>query len=149
MPRTGRPKKCDEALISKAESLIAQGYPEKNVCALLSLSWDTWLRWKQTPSTRLERDFSTRIDKASSVSEAKAIKAITSAFERDPRSAQWYLSHHPKTRNTWSDAAASRRAVATAMKDVVSVLNDCLPEDLRATVFQQLAALDLYKPEES
>ena len=41
---------------------------------------------------------------------------------RSPQDAQWWLTHHPTTRDTWSDAAATRREVSRVMAEVCAAI---------------------------
>lgn len=64
--------------------------------------------------------------------EIRAISIITGS--EDPRDAQWWLTHNPTTRDTWSDAAAERRAVAAAMAPVAKALQTLPPEQRESLI---------------
>jgi hypothetical protein len=72
--------------------------------------------------------------------EIRAIGIITGS--EDPRDAQWWLTHNPSTRETWSDAAAERRAVQRSQDRTIAVLEAApeLTSEQRRILFARLAA---------
>lgn len=140
----GPPHKCTEELIGRAEAFLAQGNAEGCTCRLVGIDESTWRRWRDKPRTKEQRDFSKRVIEAVSVAEAKAVRTIFGTMAKDPDRAQWWLTHHPRTRQRWSDAGATRQAIAQAMKQVLDILNAELPDELKPAIYDQLKALDLY-----
>lgn len=51
---------------------------------------------------------------------------VSKIAQGDTRDAQWLLTHSPRWRNTWSDGAAVRRALAAAADVVLG--SDLTPE---------------------
>ena len=72
--------------------------------------------------------------------EIRAIARITESM--DPRDAQWWLTHHPATRDTWSDAAATRREVQATLQTVVQAIqgSDLTPEQQDHLLLRMQAA---------
>ena len=140
----GRPGKCTEELIVKAEEWISAGNSERSAARICGISYASWHSWREKPKTKEQKQFSDRIQYAIAVCESVAVKAITDAMESDPRQAEWFLEHSPQTRQTWADPARKERAISAAMSQVASILDKGLPDDLKARVFSKLAALDLY-----
>ena len=80
-----------------------------------------WMqRAKEGRGSELDNAFLAAIEEGRYKSEIRAIKIITGS--EDPRDAQWWLTHHPTTRDTWSDAAATRREVSRVMAEVCTVI---------------------------
>lgn len=86
-----------------------------------------WMqRAKAGTGSELDNAFLAAIQEGRAKAELRAVERIT-AFD-DSRDAQWWLTHHPTTRDTWSDAAAERRAVNAALAPVAKALAALPPE---------------------
>lgn len=72
--------------------------------------------------------------------EIRAICIITRS--QDPRDAQWWLTHNPTTRDTWSDAAAIRREVQATLQTVAQTIqsSDLTPEQQDHLLLRMQAA---------
>ena len=98
-----------------------------NACGIPLRTVESWLeRARSGKGSELHNSFLRAIQDGQHAAELRAIERIT-AFD-DSRDAQWWLTHHPTTRNTWSDAAAERRAVAAALAPVAKALSALPPE---------------------
>ena len=83
--------------------------------------------------------------------EIRALEVITGAnrsiLAPDPRDARWWLTHNPTTRETWSDAAAERRAVQRAMAGVVTAIDGAgLSDDQRMRILLGIQAQGIGVP---
>lgn len=94
-------------------------------------------RARQGTGSALDNAFLAAIQEGQHQAEIRAIGIVTGSL--DPRDAQWWLTHHPTTRDTWSDAAAERRAVTAAMQPVIRALAS-LPPDQRQTLILAIEA---------
>jgi len=83
-------------------------------------------RAREGTGSELDNAFLAAIQEGRHKAEIRAIGIITGS--EDPRDAQWWLTHNPTTRETWSDAAAERRAVAAAMAPISRALATLPPE---------------------
>lgn len=103
-------------------------------------------RARQGTGSDLDNAFLAAIQEGQHQAEIKALAIITGSQE--PRDAQWWLTHHPTTRDTWSDAAAERR---TERKTVGTVLEAVaaagLPADLERNLLLQMQARGLGAPQ--
>jgi hypothetical protein len=98
-----------------------------NACKTPLRTVQGWIeKAKYGKGSDLHNAFWRAIQEGHAEAEIRAIERITSSM--DPRDAQWWLTHHPTTRDTWSDAAAERRAVAAAMAPVAKALATLPPE---------------------
>ena len=82
------------------------------------------------------------------LAEIRAIQRVTES--QDPRDAQWWLTHHPTTRDDWSDAAAERRTERRTMATVLEAVAAAglTPEQEQALLLQmQARGLGAEKPQ--
>ena len=97
-------------------------------------------RAREGKGSDLDNAFLTAIQEGRHKAEIRAIGIVTGS--EDPRDAQWWLTHHPRTRDTWSDAAADRRAVQRSQDRTIAVLEAApeLTNEQRRMLFARLAA---------
>jgi DNA-directed RNA polymerase specialized sigma24 family protein len=115
-------------------------------CNVSTRTVESWLKTARDGNgNELQNAFLRAIQSGISAAEKKAIKKILDA--EDPRNAQWFLTHHPMLRDTWSDAAAERRAATTVLTAVVKALDTAgLPPDQRQSVLLNIQAQGLALP---
>ena len=132
----GRPSKLTAEHVEIAREVSAKGGAITTVaraCGTPVRTVNGWIRKaKDGEGSSLHQDFWQAIQDGQHKAEIRAIGVITGSD--DPRSAQWWLTHHPSTRDTWSDAAAERRAVTAAMQPVIKALASLPPEQRQALI---------------
>jgi hypothetical protein len=120
----GRPTALKPELIPIAEEAMAVG----GTLALVAKACDVGLasikRWlkaaEEGTGSDLENQFRAAIQKGRYAAHMRAV--VAACAYREPKDAQWWLTHHPESRDDWSDAAAERRAVTAAMAAVAKGL---------------------------
>lgn len=132
----GRPSKLIPEYVEIARRVSEQGGAFPTVARACSTSVSTVKRWVQQAKEGLGSDlhveFWNAIQEGRSKAEIRALQIITGSD--DPRDAQWWLTHNPTTRDTWSDAAAERRAVTAAMQPVIKALMTLPPEQRQSLI---------------
>jgi hypothetical protein len=129
-PPTGRPTKLTKELLNQAETLIINGCLETSAAEQIGINWDTWMCWKNQPKNAVERTFSDAIKSAKAKAENRMVLMIQKAQPKDWRAAAWALTHNKETRENWSDAAASRRAVQESQRLMIDTARRILPDDM-------------------
>lgn len=132
----GRPSKLTQEHVDIAREVSAKGGAIATVaraCGTPIRTVNNWIRKaKDGDGSSLHEAFWQAIQDGQHKAEIRAIGVITGSD--DPRSAQWWLTHHPSTRDTWSDAAAERRAVTAAMQPVIKALATLPPEQRQSLI---------------
>ena len=121
---TGRPHKLREEHIAKAAEVAEAGGALPTIARAIGVPYGTFKHWfyrgRDGSGTELETAFWEAINKGQADSEYQALKKISDSV--DTRDAQWWLTHHPTCRDTWSNAAATRREVARVLSEVCAVI---------------------------
>jgi hypothetical protein len=132
--------------IARAEELAAEGLPMTSIAAGLGVSYHTFLKWVNLGRSGTGDDSHSAIFSAIQRGSFKGEQQLLSfirakAAEGESRDAQWLLTHSPRWREGWSDAAATRREVDRTVADVVAAIEaaSIAPQD-RRTVLLSLAA---------
>ena len=120
----GRPSTITPEHIATAREIAAIGGTLTTVAAATRTPLRTlnlWLaRARAGTGCELCNELLHVIEQGRAEAEKRALIKI--AESTDTRDAQWWLTHHPNTRDTWSDAAATRREVARVMAEVCAVI---------------------------
>ena len=136
-------RKLNQDLIAKAGRYAALGWSQKAIaeaCGVSEWQFSEWLtNAKSDEPTELETLLSQAIQEAALKGEEALVRKIA---EGDTRDAQWLLTHSPRWRNTWSDAAALRREVGSVLATVVQVVqqSDLTPEQQDHLLLRMQAA---------
>lgn len=114
-----------------------------NACKVSLSTVNLWLQHgRRGTGDELHKRFSDAIQEGHYEAEKKAVEIITSSA--DPRSLAWWLTHHPATRETWSDAAAERRTERRTVTTVLeAVAATGLTPDQERTLLLQMQARGL------
>jgi transposase len=133
--------------IARAEELAAEGLPQTSIAAGLGVSYKTFLKWVDLGKNGTGDDSHSAIFQAIQRGTLRGEQQLlgfirAKAAEGESRDAQWLLTHSPRWRNTWSDAAATRREVQRTVSEVVAAIEATpgLPVDQRRAVLLSLAA---------
>jgi hypothetical protein len=129
----GRPTKLTEDLLVEVEKLCSRGLPDCMVRAVADVSDRTWKRWLEAAETAEPDSLHYRFRRITQSGVAKVNSRYLGYLHEQAENGNvnaitWYLTHHPKLREVWSDAAAERRAVAAAMAPVSKALATLPPE---------------------
>lgn len=141
MTATAQPRrKLSSDAPARARELAAMGMPLGAIAEALGIHRSTLHRWRtEAAAEGLERDLSDAIHDGHQEGEAALLERLhRAAADGDTRAAQWLLTHAPAWRDRWSDAAATRRAVADTLREVVAVL---MASDLPAEQIDRLLLL--------
>jgi hypothetical protein len=142
----GRPSTLTPEHVEIARSVTEQGGALATVARACQTPLRTVQSWltqaKAGEGSDLHQAFLRAIQEGQHTAEIKALQIITGSL--DPRDAQWWLTHNPSTRETWSDAAAERRAVGQCLSQVVAAIEAAgLPDDQRTRLLLNLQAQGL------
>ena len=135
----GRPSKLTEELLAEVEKLCARGLPDSMVRAVADVSDRTWRRWLEDAETAEPGSLHYRFRRATQSGVAKVNNRYLGYLHEQAENGNvnaitWYLTHHPKLRDVWSDAAAERRAVTAAMAPVAKALQALPPEQRESLI---------------
>jgi hypothetical protein len=139
----GRPLTLTAEHVEIARKVTSQGGALPTVANACRVPYRTVQSWV-TQATRgegseLHQSFLRAIQEGQHEAEIRALQIITGS--EDPRDAQWWLTHNPSTRDTWSDAAAERRAVQRTLTGVVAAIDAAgLSDDQRTRLLLTMQA---------
>lgn len=144
----GRPSKLTPELVERAGTLAAAGLPMALIADQLGIGRRTAFTWLKSAEGKEEDSLECQFRQAIFLADAKECENLlsglrlaargTTSTPPNPWAATWLLTHHPRLRDHFSDAAADRRVerktVATVMDALASAgLN---PDDERRVLLQ-------------
>jgi transcriptional regulator with XRE-family HTH domain len=135
--------KLNAALIKKAAKYAALGFSQKAIAEACGVDESTFRMWMSNANspdaTSSELALLAAIHEASTAGEERLAAKIA---EGDTRDAQWLLTHSARWRDSWSDAAATRREINNALSTVVQVIqqSDLTPEQQNHLLLRMQAA---------
>jgi transposase-like protein len=140
---TGRPTALTPEHVETARRICMAGGAMSTVANALGVNLSTVKLWMQRAregrGSELDNAFLAAIQDARYKAEIRALQIVTGS--EDPRDAQWWLTHNPSTRETWSDAAAERRAVQRTLTGVVAAIDAAgLTDDQRTRLLLTMQA---------
>lgn len=111
-PATAQPRrKLTADLIPRARELAALGLPLALIADALGVHRATLHRWRTEAGPEgLERDLCDAIEEGQREGILQLLGQLREAAASDWRAAAWALTHHPATREHFSDAGYERRA---------------------------------------
>lgn len=113
-----------------------------DACGVSVPTVNNWIRQGKEQQSPISIAFLYAIQEGTHTAEIEAIKKVCKS--RDPRDAQWWLTHHPRTRETWSDAAAERRTERKTMATVLEAVAAAgLPAEFEQALLLQMQARGL------
>jgi AcrR family transcriptional regulator len=147
----GRPSKLTPELVAKAREIAAEGLPVALMAARLGVGRSTASYWIKNAEQLGEDSLEYQFREAISLADAEKCQQLLSGLDKlataeSPSiwAATWLLTHHPRLRDHFSDAAAERK---TERKTVATVLEAVaaagLPADLEHTLLLQMQARGL------
>jgi hypothetical protein len=145
----GRPSTLTEELIAKAQQMADLGLPHALMASRLGVPPTTWKRWikqgrESDESTNEGRLWAVINKGASKIAESYLQSLHGQAENGNVNAITWLLTHHPITRDQFSDAAAERRAVQRTLAVVVDAIDAAgLADDQRTRLLLTLQAQGL------
>jgi hypothetical protein len=142
----GRPSKLTPKAIETAADLAADGLPVELIAQSIGCDPRTCKRWIQegaeAPSGDLRAKFRHVIFKAEAERARKMLVALDKAsIEGNVWAATWTLTHHPRFRDIFSDAAATRREADKTLGQVVKgIVESGIPKDQQRAVLLSIRA---------
>ena len=139
----GRPSLLTPRLIDVAEEAAAAGGALSTIAAACGVHTETVENWlkahRNGKGTELHEAFFAAVQRGQHQAELRAVRKICEFA--DSRDAQWWLTHNPRTRETWSDAAATRREIDRVLGQVAKgILESRLPDDQKQAVMLSIRA---------
>ena len=139
----GRPSLLKPELIEVAEEAAAAGGALSTIAAACGVHTETVENWlkahRNGKGTELHEAFFAAVQRGQHQAELRAVRKICEFA--DSRDAQWWLTHNPRTRETWSDAAATRREIDRVLGQVAKgILESRLPDDQKQAVMLSIRA---------
>ena len=145
----GRPSLLTPELVAKAHEVAAQGLPVALIADQLGIGRSTASRWIQEADDKGPDSLQYKFREAIYLADVKKCKTWLQGLEEsaasgNPWPATWLLTHHPRLRDHFSDAAADRRAERKTMATVLEAMAAAgLPADLEQALILQMQARGL------
>lgn len=145
----GRPSLLTPELVARAREIAAEGLPVALIADRLEIGRRTAHTWIQNADEKGEDSLEYQFRQAIFLSDAEECSNLLSGLRKsandgNPWSATWLLTHHPRLRDHFSDAAAERRTerktMATVLEAVAAVE---LPAELEQALLLQMQARGL------
>lgn len=143
----GRPTLLTPDLVEEAAQLAADGLPIPQIASGLGISERTIHRWvkeaEEAEEDSLHFRFRQAIHRAYDRIGAEHLRNLREqSANGSTHAATWWLTHHPRFRDQFSDAAATRREVASTLATVVQVVqqSDLTPEQQDHLLLRMQAA---------
>jgi hypothetical protein len=118
-------------VINRAAELVALGLPMASIaqaCGVHRATLATWVSAGLQPGAKgLERDLADAIQAARAEGEEHLIRRLHKLAEHPEhgvRASTWLLSHSPRWRDQWSEAAHARREVQKVVAMFVAALEE-------------------------
>lgn len=148
----GRPSTLTLEHVEIARTVTEQGGALATVATACKTPLRTIQSWltqaKAGEGSELHQDFLRAIQEGQHIAEIRALQTITKSL--DSRDAQWWLTHNPSTRETWSDAAAERRAIQRTLSTVVNAIESAdLTAEQRTRLLLNLQAQGIGLPDQA
>jgi len=144
----GRPTKLTPELVEQTRALARQGLPLGIICANLGIDPSTGHRWiKDAKDTggecpELKLQFCKAIHESSMALAKRHINNLNDQSDNgSTHAATWMLTHHPATRDHFSDGAATRREIFNVLNMVGQVIqrSELTPEQQDRLLLQMQA----------
>lgn len=145
----GRPSKLTPELVAQAREVAADGLPVELIAEQIGVHRTTCSRWIREADDKEDGSLHQQFRSAIFLADAEYCRTLmaglkASADNGNPWSATWLLTHHPRLRDHFSDAAAERkterRTVATMLEAMAAA---GLPADLERNLLLQMQARGL------
>jgi hypothetical protein len=139
----GRPSKLTPELVEAAKQHAADGLPVGMIASLLGVHRATCSTWIKKADEEEEGSLHHQFREAIFFADAEYCRNLLTGIKKqadggNPWAATWLLTHHPRLRDHFSDAAADRRVerktVATVMDALASA--GLTPDDERRVLLQ-------------
>lgn len=135
--------------MARAREIAAEGLPVALIADRLEIGRRTAHTWIQNADEKGEDSLEYQFRQAIFLSDAEECSNLLSQLRQsagngNPWSATWLLTHHPRLRDHFSDAAAERRTERKTVAIVLEAVSAAgLPADLERTLLLQMQARGL------
>jgi len=150
VPAGGRPSKLTTELVTKARQEAANGLPLALIADRLGIGRRTAQTWIRDAEIKGEDSLEYQFRRAIFIADAEECKNLVTCLrdaalppegsKKDPNvwAATWLLTHHPRLRDHFSDAAAERRVERKTLAQVVDAIASAglTPGDERRVLLQ-------------
>ena len=136
-------RKLEDWMPARAGELAALGLPVISIAAALGIHRQTLREWIQAGSSDTATELEASLTACIRAGRAEGERALVQRLinSQDTKGATWLLSHAPGWRETWSDAAAERRAVAAERGRMLQALEAAgLPAEIERRILLHLQA---------
>ena len=122
-------RKLTAETVNRAGELTALGLPMLSIAQALGVNRCTLREWiaagLEPDASELEAALAAAIQRGRAEGEERLIRSLHQmAVDGDSRSATWLLTHSPRWRDHWSDAANARREVEKVVTRLVQALSE-------------------------
>jgi hypothetical protein len=145
----GRPTKLNPKAVETARKLSALGCSVPTIAQEIGVdakSVYNWIKEGEAGKSQLHTQFLQAIQSGTGKVEESCLSALAKALRSDEcrdstPAAQWMLTHHPRLRDRWSDAAATRRAIDQVLTGVAKGLSESglTPDQQQAAILAMRA----------
>ena len=148
----GRPSKLTTELVKRAHEHAADGLPVDLIADKLGVGRRTAHTWIQNADSKGEDSLEYQFRQAIFLSDAAHCSNLLSGLNKSAAdgnawSATWLLTHHPRLRDHFSDAAAERKTERRTLGTVLEAVAAAgLPADLERNLLLQMQARGLGAP---
>lgn len=145
----GRPSKLTPEIVEAARANARTGLPVTLIANEIGIHHATCSRWLREAETSEPGSLLDQFRQAIFSADAENCRSLMSSLKRQADdgnawAASWLLTHHPRLRNHFSDAAADRRVERRTMAVVVDAITAAkLPDDQERLLLLQLQARGL------
>lgn len=145
----GRPSTLTDEVLAKVRQMADLGLPHALMASRIGIPQTTWERWVKQgrtadPDTQQGKLWGIINNGASKLAESYLSSLHGQAESGNVNAITWLLTHHPITRDQFSDAAAERRTERRTMAAVVDAITAAgLPPESERNVLLQLQARGL------
>lgn len=147
----GRPSKLTPELIQRAKDLASLGLPLALMAARLGVGRATASTWIKNADKLGEDSLEYQFREVINIADAERAGNILSGLNKlataeTPNffAATWILTHHPRLRDHFSDAAAERKTERKTVSTVLEAISATgLPSDLEQSLLLQMQARGL------
>ena len=145
----GRPSLLTPELVARAREQAKHGFPVALIADELGIGRSTASRWIQVADEKGPDSLEYKFREAIFLADTEKCKTLLVGLESaastgNAWAATWLLTHHPRLREHFSDAAADRRAERKTMATVLEAVAAVdLPAELEHALLLQMQARGL------
>jgi len=139
----GRPSKLTPEVVKAAGQSAQAGLPVEMIAAQIGIGYSTCCRWLKEAENHEEGSLHRQFREAIFFADSEYCRSLMVGLKQqadngNPWAATWLLTHHPRLRDLFSDAAAERRTEKRTVAQVVDAIASAglAPDDERRVLLQ-------------